>query len=298
MKGAEFSPHADGSILRQRGKPETDVAATTDSDRWFPHYGGSMTEAELKFVSPPVRAVELTLFFRAVALKLTDLAPLAASLRKEFPNATERFQLAPWEWEENAPDSMPAFVEGGSFPFPWLTFSNEEGKSISFQDDRLVLRWEFGGGRDYPGYDRLVEQLAARFEEFKSHAEDKLGTGVEVLRARAEYDNEMPVFAAWSVSKQAHGVASSDLPRRPAEMRSANAGGSYRFVTGAWRTKVEYAATSREDSEQLSLRATTVAQNETLDELPFEALGEAHSHLLRCFTKLTTQEQHEMWGMK
>lgn len=257
-----------------------------------------MTEMELAFESPPVRAVELSLFFEAVPLKLTDLAPLVTALRADFPEATERFARMPWVYE-NSPEAQPGFVEegAGSFPFPWLTFSNNEGHSVSFQDDRFMLRWEFGDDRKYPGYTTLAPQLHAQFQNFVTHAEEHLAQRVEVVRARAEYENEMPEHAAWSVAQQAYQLKTSSSPTKIDGLGSTSSGGLFHFEVNDLVTHVEYAAISEAESNTLSLRSTTRIAESTVSSA-VDTLDEAHRNLIACFGKLTSLEQHESWGKR
>lgn len=255
-----------------------------------------MTDTEIRFERPPVRSVELTLYFDQVGLKLTALAPLLSTLTESFPDVTERFAQMPWGLENS--NELPPLIEEGSttFPFPSLTFANSEGHSISFQGDRLQLRWEFGEERTYPGYIQLRDALAQEFERFTAHVGESTGEDVHVKRVRAEYENTMSTRIAWSVAQRARGIDDNTDPQRIEGLGRLSSGGKFTFTDGELETAVDFAAVSHEDAGRLSLRGTTAAGDDVLDALA--ALDVAHGHLLDCFATLTTSEQHDSWGEK
>ncbi|MGN6218605.1 MAG: hypothetical protein ACTHNQ_03805 [Microbacterium sp.] len=253
-----------------------------------------MAATELRFATPPVRAVELTIFFDAVPLKLVSLTPLVSSLQTKFPHVSERFARMPWI-NEDAPNTAPAFLEEESerFPFPWLTFKDDQGRAVSFQDDRLLLRWEFETGREYPGFVALRADLGREFQSFVTHAEESTGGSVIVQRVRAEYENSIPERAAWTAAQQSFSVE-TDAPITPVPgLQAVNSGGLFHFTDDSYVTHVEYAAFSDATDGSLSLRSTTHGDDAVA---AFDALDVAHSRLIECFATLTTKEQQEAWG--
>lgn len=257
---------------------------------------GTMSETEIRFERPPVRAVELTLYFDEVPLKLTNLAPLLSTLTMLFPVVEERFAQMPWVLEGSNEPSP--FIEEGSttFPFPWLSFSNDDGHSISFQGDRLQLRWEFEDERTYPGYIQLRRELEAELERFGKHVAASTDQTLQIRRARAEYENTMPTHIAWIVAQRTRGLDENDAPEKLDGLARMSSGGQFAFEGDGLETLVDFAAVSHDDSGRLSLRGTTTADGETLD--PLGALDVAHGFLLDCFSTLTTSDQHDSWGRK
>lgn len=258
-----------------------------------------MPATELRFATPPVRAVELTFFFDRVPLKLTSLAPLVSQLRERFPYVIERFARMPWLTEDD-PDAAPSFLgeEAERFPFPWLTFRDDNGHAISFQDDRLMLRWQFETGREYPGYESLRADLEREFGAFVTNAEALTSESVVVRRARAEYDNSIPDRAAWTVAQRSFSVEGDGAIQPLPGLQGANSGGLFHFSDEGAVTHVDFAAFSDEADGSLSLRATAEAQDPDASILPFELLDVAHRHLIECFATLTTRGQQESWGLQ
>ncbi len=258
---------------------------------------GSMYETALKFEYPPVRAVELSFFFAAVPLKLTDLAPLVTTLRESFPHIEERFARVPWIYD-STPEVEPTFIEEGTstFPFPWLTFSDESGHSVSFQDDRFILRWEFRDEHKYPGYESLAGALDRHFTNFRAFADQSTSTPLRVAQARAEYENSMPADVTWTVTHQAFRQPTRSNPVPLDGLQSTSAGGLFHFGSDEYTTHVEYSALGGRSNSTLSLRSTSVPLSQGVSSL--DALNEAHSHLEGCFAKLTSQEQRTEWGQK
>lgn len=256
----------------------------------------SMTDTEIRFERPPVRTVELTLYFDEVPLRLTNLATLLATLTSSFPLSTERFALMPWTLEGS--EEPPPFIDEGSttFPFPLLTFSNEDGHSVSFQGDRFQVRWEFGDDRTYPGYLQLREELMQEFERFTTHVASSTEETVQIRQARAEYENVMPNNIAWISAQRTRGVDDLAEPERLTGLTRMHTGGQFTFTSDPFETKVDFAAVSYDDLGRLSLRGTTGANGEVID--PLATLDATHGHLLNCFTTLTASEQQEAWGRK
>lgn len=260
-----------------------------------------MADIDLRFSSPPVRTVELTFFFDAVLLRLSTLAPLVSALQEEFPIVEERFARGPWTLEENA-DQVPGFIEEGAekFPFPWFSFSDGSGHSISFQDDRLMVRWQFNGDHVYPGYEALRGTLLKHFEDFVAHAEGSDTSAVHVRRVRVEYENAMGPYAAWSVAKQTFGAAELSEAKPLSGLQGTNAGGLFHFSDNDndndndTVTHVDFVAVSEDADSTLSLRATADVASDVSD--PGDALNTAHGHLIECFSALTTETQWEEWG--
>lgn len=247
---------------------------------------------KLEFSFPPVQAVELTLFFDAVPLKLVTIAPLVARLQERFPFAEERFARVPWNFESQS-DSEPLYIDEGAeeFPFPWLTFSDGEGHAVSLQGDRFTLRWEFGDDRGYPGYVTLSSQLRAEFAALEEHSGP-----IAIRQARAEYDNQLPQDAAWTVAQRTFTNSTEESARVLEGLEVATSGGQFHFDEDEGVTHVDFAAISRGETGTLSLRATMRAREDGL--LGFEDLDIAHGRLIECFEKLTTDEQQRSWGKK
>lgn len=254
-----------------------------------------MTE-ELRFAAPPVRAVELTLLFDPAPLMLTSLAPLVSELRRRFPTIVERFARVPWSVESASAEGVEYIPEGSDqLPFPWLTFANDEGHSIAFQDDRFQLRWEFGDDRGYPGYDTLRSDLETHFASFVAHTQSSTSVEVAVRRARAEYENSMPLDVPWTVARLtfgAQGTAGDLLP----DLVASHTGGGFHLEDDNIVTHVDFAAFADPEDASLSLRSTSRFADDTGVDASLSLLDVAHRRLIECFDTLTTSEQQADWG--
>lgn len=262
-----------------------------------------MSTLALRFKNPPVRTVELSLYFDQVELKLTRIFPLIAALQENFPEAREEFAHLPWTIEAQDFD-YPNFLPEGAenFPFPFFTFADNEGRSVSFQDDRVVLRWEFDSSREYPGYEELIASLKTTFLKFESHATLPPSGKIQVRRVRAEYSNDTDSNIPWTVSQQVFSPTDPHVEANPIpELQGTNAGGLFHFDSDTLIAHVDFAAISNVSINTLSLRSTVHSSKsdeadseEALDWI--DALNFAHDRLIYCFSQLTTDDQQNSWG--
>lgn len=257
-----------------------------------------METQSVRFEHPPVRVVELTIFFDQVSTRLTSIAPLVSELQKQFPDVNEQFAREPWKAEDEGADLATWLSDtDASFPFPWLTFSDRKGRSISFQSDRFLIRWEFGEDLPYPGYEQLKEALEHHYSLFQTHLDSSLGVAPVVRRASAEYENQVSTDVAWSTAQQAFSPG-RQFPSNPIEgLQGTSSGGLFHFANSDYIAHVDFAGFSQIDDGSLFLRSTAQSdEDEAIDWV--NALDYAHERLIHCFVQLTTEEQKSDWGMK
>lgn len=263
-----------------------------------PKYSNDMETESVRFEHPPVRVVELTIFFDQVSTRLTSIAPLVSQLQQQFPDVTEQFAREPWKAEDEGADFTTWLSDAdASFPFPWLTFSDRKGRSISFQSDRFLIRWEFGDDLPYPGYEQLKEVLEHHYSLFQSHLDSSLGVTPVARRARAEYENQVSSDVAWSTAQQAFSPGRQFPPNPITGLQGTSSGGLFHFSSSDYVTHVDFAAFSEVDDGSLSLRSTTKnGKDDAIDWV--SALDCAHERLIHCFLQLSTDEQKSGWGIK
>ena len=78
-----------------------------------------MTTADRSFDNPPVRAVELSIYFDQIPLRLISMAPLVSKLQEAYPDAAEEFARVPWKVEADD-TSFAGYIpeSSGIFLFP------------------------------------------------------------------------------------------------------------------------------------------------------------------------------------
>lgn len=260
-----------------------------------------METTSVRFERPPVRVVELTIFFDQVTPRLTSIATLVSDFQKEFPHVEEEFAREPWEVEETGSESSDWLSElGESFPFPWLTFSDQNGRSVSFQGDRFMTRWEFADGEDYPGYDELKNILERHYSLFEDHIERSDGTRPMVRRTRAEYENKVESDISWSVAQSVFSPNNKASPNPVEGLQGTSSGGLFHFGSDDYVAHVDFAAFSQSDRGSLMLRSTVKSATDdepnTIDWR--NSIDYTHDKLIDCFLKLSNEEQRIDWGMK
>lgn len=260
----------------------------------------TQTGGTLRFSSPPVRGVALTVFFAPIeGLLLTSLAPLVAEVRKGFPVVKERFPEMPWAYEDLDDDEPFPLPDSNTFPFPYLSFANGSGHSINFQSDRFRLTWSFSDDEDYPGFDELMSQLGEHLDHFVRHIDNELGAQLAVSHVAVRYDNELGADASPAhVMLRAYGVnegefnLGSDALRLQEETFHATIP---QFADE--RIEDVYLISRRlEDGTTLGLRSTA-RRLEPSNEDWRELLIAAHDNLIEVFRRVTSPAQKSQWGV-
>lgn len=79
---------------------------------------------------------------------------------------------------------------GSAWPFPYLTFTSGD-QSIIIESTKFALTWTFGDGEgEYPGYESLRDEIAARFSEFAATLNQELDIEPHVTASECQYYNE------------------------------------------------------------------------------------------------------------
>lgn len=151
------------------------------------------------FEEPPVREVNLTVYFKWVAtLQALNLAQLRIDWKNPYPKVSEVPPLRPTDGRAFA-----KYLSENSFwPMPLTTFTNARGdRSVELQNDRFGIVWRFDEGpKAYPGYDDLAAELRDRFSQFREELKSNLTEDVEPVCVSISYQNLIEGYAPEAVA--------------------------------------------------------------------------------------------------
>lgn len=254
----------------------------------------------LSFSNPPVREVELSIFFQPIkGLKVTSIAGLVTAIQASFPDTTERFAFAPWNLDELDEEEQMSFRQAGYLPFPWLSFSNDEGMVIGFQSDRFSVQWEFSDGADYPGFAELRDRLLGHFTMFTSHVEEQTESKVLVSHARCEYVNDFGDVSVLRIAALAEGNELEFKAESPDRSHGSIYNRDFRWEEAeeAGSELELFAFSPPDDSTKVTIRSST--RTETPAEgLSNPLIERAHARLIEVFQLVSTDKQRDEWGQQ
>lgn len=249
----------------------------------------------VKFLKPPVRRVELTVYFEASdAVQGSHVAPLSRIWRETYPVVTEHPPLPP---DDEPSENISVLNANSHWPIPFTRYSSVvDRRSVAFQRDRFEVRWDFDeeSGSPYPGFDSLLTTMQQEFGVFSGIlAESDLS--LHITKAECRYVNRIPGISAAQLAVgvltdwQGSACAQADdsdyvgirLHSRPGEKDDNNCSSLL-------------AVDRKEDGDPaLSIFVTHAGGPDDLG-----GIANAHAELIATFLRYTSEEQHRMWGRK
>lgn len=248
----------------------------------------------MRFERPPVSHVHLTLRFDLDSdLQVSHLSALRETWRHDYPRVKERPPIP-----EAPGDEVRFLGRSATWPFPYLELSSVS-QSIIIERNQFALTWSFDsdGASGYPGYEHLLAELRARFDEFCSAVRVELGDEPRVVGSECHYANDLPgepsgamilgVLTGWNASI-------SDLVAPP---------------TLQYRGFRQHSVYEADEAIEI------VIGIDPLDDIPGSAvfietsrsvpadgapqlggIDSAHDALIATFMQMTRPDQHESWG--
>ncbi|KRE42834.1 hypothetical protein ASG74_10725 [Knoellia sp. Soil729] len=176
----------------------------------------------------------------------------------------------------------------------------DSGESIFFQDDRFGVLWNFDPDLDaasvYPGFERLCEELLARFGRFCDEVSSAGGSRLVVKVAECVYTNEIPEVA---IDTYAFGILTGwnqDYIANPS-LREGTMFSRHYHSEGDKDRPVWVSATA--EGEDIGITLQLVTRSEAEGELsPESGIKVAHDDLIRTFVEWTSEGMRQNWGQK
>ncbi len=249
-------------------------------------------DGELRFESPPIQQVVLSVFFKPlVTLKVSQLIPIISRWLDHYPQLSELSRLP--SWRSLTPEE--ANEARGQPRTPLFVLQNVgDHRSLQFQQDRLEIVWRFeaeGSRNEYVGYVALKREIEQRFSEFVESMKRSANLDVVPERSDATYQNLVDmsvrdfcvgVLTSWESSK-----ASPENQTFYSGMRFS------RFLQEDGDTLVSI--DPGPDGEGTDF--TIDVQRPVRESVSYStALDEAHQAVLRIFTRLLSADLLESWG--
>lgn len=157
-----------------------------------------MTDSDVSFLNPPVREVNLTIWFDPIhTLAALHLSPLRTAWQDTFSRVEEKAPLAPW----NAADSLSILTD--KWPMPACVFASlEREKQVLIQNDRFSLTWYFTQTSQYPGFAVLSAEFQSRYLDFIEALHDSENPDPVPTRTTIEYENLLDRFDSNIVARR------------------------------------------------------------------------------------------------
>lgn len=246
----------------------------------------------VKFLKPPVRRVELTIYFDASdAVQASHVAPLSQIWKEMYPIVTEH---APTPPGDESSDNISVLNANSYWPIPFTRYSSEvDRRSVAFQRDRFEVRWNFDeeSGAPYPGFESLLATLRQEFDVFSGVLHDSDLT-LSIKKAECRYVNRIQGITA---AQLAVGVLTDWQGSAGSQVDDSDYVGirmhSHKEVS-ANRSFSSLVAVDKDDSDPtLSIFVTHMGDSEELG-----GIVHAHAELIQTFLRYTSAEQHIKWG--
>lgn len=250
----------------------------------------------MRFETPPVRTVVLTVYFNAIrGLQVSHLAPLRQRWREDYPNVAELPPLRPLRRGGDEADLIPV---DGAWPFPYVMYtSRNDQQMIALQSDRFVRSWSFDSeGDPYPGFDSLFADLREKFSEFRAVLSDELEQTASISGYECHYINELgdwdPHATLVGVATRWNGeVSNSTLP-------PSHYAGLRFHVDDAEHSELRSEISLDLEEDEAPVLGVSVRLYEKAETDPESLSGMtfAHRKALDLFLEFTSLEMQESWG--
>jgi uncharacterized protein (TIGR04255 family) len=258
-----------------------------------------------EFEDPPVIEVALTAQFRSLpGMQGVKLGPLRELWSDQYPKVEEQPPL-PYMAEGEAPGGPLLLFNLGSPAVRFWFLSDDGTELVQLQHDRLSVNWrELGSGKAYPRFPTMRQMFADRFTDLTNFvAVEGLGQ-LHITQLELTYINAITVdpsdmgkleriLSTWQAVPSHHlGAPQQVRTEMSFQVKDLGAGAARFWVqVGPGQRGAGVPATL------FSLLIRGVPAGEGLKEaLTF--LDDAHQHVVRSFTELTTSEMHANWRLR
>lgn len=266
--------------------------------------------SKIAFENPPLTETVLSLQFDSLEkLKMAHLGLVWAVFRDRFPSVEEQHELPPniEQFGTKQYSSHHVRLEFVESPFSGrLWFLNEPGgELLQVQKDRFIRNWRKRNGESYPRYDVLRSRFVNDFEIFKQFIEsESLGeirpnqcelTYVNVIRLSKTGEFPRGLGDVLKLFQPNHdvnlpGFEDASITARYLLKKSSDPiGRIYLEALPAIKTTDDSAAV------RLNLTARGRPLGDGLDGV-LQFFDYAHDSLVQCFSEVTTDQLHEIWG--
>ena len=254
-------------------------------------------DSELRFESPPIQQVVLSIFFKPLfALQVSQLIPIIAQWSDHYPQLDD-LPRAPF-WRSLTPEEDKEVRNLGRTRTPLFVLQSAGGqRSLQFQQDRLELVWRFeaeGSRNEYVGYVALKREIGQRFSEFAESIQRSANLDVVPERSDATYQNlvDMPVrdfcvgvLTSWESSKA--------TPENQTVYSGMRLRGFLQDDDENGDTLVAIDPGPDGDGTDFTIDVQRLVRE---DVSYLTALDEAHQVVLCMFTRLVSTDLLESWG--
>lgn len=249
----------------------------------------------VKFQKPPVRRVQLTVFFdTSDAVQGNHVAPLRRIWNDMYPIVTEH---APMPHDDEPSENFSVLTENSHWPIPFTRYSSvADRRSVAFQRDRFEVRWDFDeeSGAAYPGFESLRTTMQQEFDIFSAVLGDS-DIVLSITKAECRYVNQMQGFTAAELAvgvltdwRGSPGPEADDSDYVGVRIHSHSQEGVDHDCSSL------VAVDMKEDSDPtLSIFVTHAGGPNDLG-----GIAHAHAELISTFLRYTSEEQHLAWGRK
>jgi hypothetical protein len=252
---------------------------------------------QVKFVKPPVRRVELTVFFTASgAVQASHVASLSQVWKDTYPKVTERPPTPP---DDDPSDQVSVLNQTSHWPIPFTTYSSAvERRSVAFQQDRFQVRWDFDEetGTPYPGFDSLLRTMRNEFEVFSGTLRENDLT-LDVESSECRYVNHI---AGVTAAELAVGVLTGWQGSAAPRVSDSGYVGIrlHEFTATGEDAKHDCSSLVAVDAKEDGSPSLSIIVTHNGGQNELGGIVHAHAALIETFLKHTSDEQHRMWGRK
>ncbi|MDA8045307.1 MAG: TIGR04255 family protein [Actinomycetota bacterium] len=253
------------------------------------------------FDEPPVAEVAAGIQFRSLfGVRGIALGPLRERWREQYPHVQEMPPLPPQI--EASPAGGPVFQLGfGPVPSSRYWFLNEDHTElVQVQNDRLVVNWRRGSkGGAYPRYGAIRGLFADRRADLEAFlAEETLGV-LDVVQVELTYINSIPELVNRPADEVLSGLRWPQLDElgRPEQVRASASFVVPEMGVTPVRLYLSVEPGTELDGGPTAFLTVTVrgAAEQGNGDTTLAFLDEAHEHVVRSFTEVTTESMHRTW---
>jgi hypothetical protein len=264
------------------------------------HVGAAVDPDKVAFNTPPVRRVELTVYFKPIqGFQVSHLSSLREQWRVDYPNSAE---LPPVRPVNRGGEETKLLPIGSAWPLPYIVWSTEdEERAVGIQNDRFAISWGFSEkSEQYPGFAALSAELERRLAELETVVKRETGVNLEILGSECGYLNELPEMP---VGELLVGVATKwvvDGSAAPAIPATYSGIRMHLCNDPALKNCVlDMALDLDDDGPFLSITsAFDLPEDAEGETLPLGGLRHAHDRLIETFLDFTSADMHEKWGRR
>ncbi len=268
-------------------------------------------ESELTLPSysrPPLDEVAADMQFATLPIKAADVGAFHALIAADYPRSLDVPPLPP-SFETVGPGLVLPFGIGigTNLPRSWF-ISDDDEHIVQLQADRLIVNWRIRPhGGPYPRYAEVRRRFVAAHEALTRFVHQKGYPDTEPNQCDLTYFNKVPLpaDAEWGdIHRLLRGMQLDTGPewsgpfdncqlllRRVLQREPAGAFRRLQIECGPIQTNVTQKA--------WSLNVTVRGRPAKADfHAVLEFFDMAHVEIVTCFTAITTEAMHELWGRR